>query len=94
MRTPPLQPLSRKESSSSSICSTDLAAMYFDSFPPTPDDEKPILQKPPVSSSSVSSAGQSHDYLTLRAPVSCSSYNSTICEKLSPVMLNQHYVQN
>ncbi|KAI9273526.1 hypothetical protein EDC94DRAFT_197655 [Helicostylum pulchrum] len=94
MTTPPLQPTLSRRASSSSICSTDLAAMYFDSLPPTPPDEKNNLMKsvlsPPSLSSSVSPG---HDDMSLRTPVSFSSCNSTICEKLSPVMLNQPYSQ-
>ncbi|KAG2232512.1 hypothetical protein BDF21DRAFT_418735 [Thamnidium elegans] len=93
MMTPPLQPLSRRaSSSSSSICSTDLAAMYFDLLPSTPPDEKNNLMvpSPPSLSSSVSPG---HDDMSLRTPVSFSSCSSTICEKLSPVMLNQPYSQ-
>lgn len=86
--TPPLQPLSRRKSTSS-ICSTDLAAMYFDSLPPTPD-EKIHLQK---SLASLSPDQSSHDDISLKTPISFSSCNSTICEKLSPIILNQPYSQ-
>jgi hypothetical protein len=88
-----------RRGSCSSICSKDLAAMHFDTIPPSPPNEKiepvqltchpvPPTNKsssnsPPFLSTSTSPAS-SHGELALGTPINF-SYNLPACEKLSSI---------